>query len=156
MKVCNLRDLYRFLWNRNPDQLPSAYRFLSMLMEARDSPYMSSATIHLHLDEIISTSKDEEEVKMAKLAKTRLYIDDILLALNSPREAIKMRKMVTDFFKNTGMVMTKRTTNSQEVPATIPLTDRAPIEDIQFNLEQTEQSPVSKSTKVIGMTWKPG
>ena len=51
--------------------------------------------------------------------------------------------------------MIKWATNSQEVLATIPLTDRAPIEDIHFNLEQTEQSPVSKSTKVIGMTWKP-
>lgn len=51
--------------------------------------------------------------------------------------------------------MTKWATNSEEVLATIPLTDRATIEDIQFNLEQREQSPVSKPTMVIGMTWKP-
>ena len=82
-------------------------------MGAGDSPYMSLATIHLHLDEIINNSKDEEEVKIAKLIKIRLYIDDLLLALDSPREAIKMRKMVTDIFKSAGMTMTKWATNSQ-------------------------------------------
>ena len=60
-----------------------------------------------------------------------------------------MRHVVTDIYKNARMLMIKWATNSQEVLATIPLTDRAPIEDIQFNLEQTERSPVSKPTKVI-------
>ena len=155
IKVSNLRDLYRFLWNKDPDQIPSAHRFLSMLMGARDSPYASSATIRHHLAEIIATSKDEEEVKIAILVKARLYIDDLILALSCIEEAIKMRLVVTYIFKNAGMMMTKWATNSQEVLATIPLTDRAPIEDIQFYLEQTEQSPASKPTKVIGMTWKP-
>lgn len=79
MKVSNLRALYRFLWNKDPDQIPSAYRFLLVLMGAGDSPYVSSSTIHHHLDEIIATSKDEGEVKIATLVKARLYIDVHLL-----------------------------------------------------------------------------
>ena len=115
MRVSNLWDLHRFLWNKDSDQLPRGYRFLSMVIGARDSPYMSSATIHHHLDEIIHNSEEEEEVKIAKLIKIRLYIDGLLLSLDSPREAIKLRKMVTDIFHSAGMVMTKWATNSQEV-----------------------------------------
>ena len=85
----NLRDLYRFLWRRNPNDPPDPYRFKVILMESTDDPYLSAATIHHHLDHIIQTSTDEEVIAAARLIKMTMYKDDLILALKDLATAIK-------------------------------------------------------------------
>ena len=80
--VEDLRDLYRFLWNEEDSKLaPQAYRVLAMLQGASDSPYISAATIHKHLDDVIAKADDPDTIKAAELIKLRLYIDDLVLSL---------------------------------------------------------------------------
>lgn len=65
LMVDDLRDLYRFLWHADSCKDPDIYKFISVLMGGRDSPYVANATIRHHLDKIIAESEDEEEVKAA-------------------------------------------------------------------------------------------
>ena len=155
----DLRDLYRFLWNEGDSKLaPQAYRFLSMLQGATDSPYISAATIHKHLDDVIAKADDPDTIKAAELIKLRLYIDDLVLSLGSIKEAIKIRQQICAIFEDCGMKMCKYLSNSPEVMASIPEHKRAPINDeIQFNAESCDATltKLPTQTKVIGLTWKP-
>ena len=91
MKLSNVRDLYRFLWNENKEEGPRVYRFAAMLMGATDSPYQAAAVVSKHLDEIIATSSDMEEVETAKEVKKRLYIDELLLSISSKNSGANLK-----------------------------------------------------------------
>lgn len=101
-KMKNLRDLYRFLWRRNPNEPPDAYRFNVILVGSTDGPYLSAATIHHHLDNIIQTSMDEEVIAAARLIKARLYIDDLILSFRDIATAIKIRSIISNILKDMG------------------------------------------------------
>ena len=73
-KMKDIRDLYRFLWHEDPKITPSVLNFTSVLISARDSPFVVNATIQHHLDKIILESKDPDEIAAAKLVKTKIYI----------------------------------------------------------------------------------
>ena len=106
-KMKDIRDLYRFLWHEGPKLTPSVLKFTSVLMGARDSPFVANATIQHHLDKIILESKDPDEIIAAKLVKTRIYIDDVILSLRDISSAIKIRKIISSIFEKAGMKMTK-------------------------------------------------
>ena len=156
-KMLDMRDLDRFLWNpaSDPKQPPKAYKFLSVLMGARDSPNVSTATVRHHLDKIASNSSDPDEIEVAKLIKKRLYIDDLLLSVNGVDQAIKTRQITSNIFEKAGMKMTKWLASNDKVLLSIPEEYRAPIEDLGFNMSSEEKTPISLPTKVIGMVWKP-
>ena len=53
---------------------------------------LSAATIHHHLNHVMENVEDEYVLKAAQLVKIRMYIDDLILALENLEEAIKLRK----------------------------------------------------------------
>ena len=63
----NNRDLYRFLWTDNKDEATKILRFITMLMGAKSSPYQAARVVQYHLEKIIKTSDDDEEIRCAEI-----------------------------------------------------------------------------------------
>ena len=99
-EIENNRDLFRFLWSPDKDDMPKHYRFCKMLMGCRCSPFQSNSVIEHHLDHLINTSTDEKVVEASLLLKQMMYIDDVILALRSVGQAIVMRKNIVDIFQS--------------------------------------------------------
>ena len=78
-----------------------------------DSPFLSLSTIHYHLDK---TAKEEPSLKEAcELIKKHLYVDDLMAAVDSAQEAIKLRKTISNIFAKMKMKIQKWTSNSSEL-----------------------------------------
>ena len=55
------RDYYRSLWNFDTDaEEPKVYRFRSITMGAKDSPFIAIATIHYHLDHVAQRNPEKD------------------------------------------------------------------------------------------------
>ena len=156
------RDYYRLLWNfEEDDGPPKIYRFRRLLMGANDSPCIAISVVHHHLDKI---SKEKPHLKeLTTLIKENLYVDDLVLSLSSEKEAIKIRKEITDIFRGMKMKIRKWASNSSRVLATIPRDDLYPYETKQLvetdeGLEKEmnfSESLISKATKIMGMAFDP-
>ena len=71
-------DLFRFLWTDNSDDPPKILRFVALLMGSKSSPYQASRVVKYHLEKIINTSDNEQEVRCAKILLKTLYVDDAI------------------------------------------------------------------------------
>ena len=91
---------------------------------------------------------------MTQLIKKRLYIDDLILSVNGVDRAIKTRQITSDIFEKTAMTMTKLLSLNNKVLQSIPERNRAPIEDMNFNIGSDEKMLISMPTKLVGMVWK--
>ena len=130
-------------------------------MGANDSPCIAISVVHHHLDKI---SKEKPHLKeLTTLIKENLYVDDLVLSLSSEKEAIKIRKEITDIFRGMKMKIRKWASNSSRVLATIPRDDLYPYETKQLvetdaGLEKEmnfSESLISKATKIMGMAFDP-
>ena len=69
-------------------------------MGANDSPCMAISVVHHHLDKI---SKEKPHLKeLVKLIKDNLYVDDLVLFFSSEKDAIKIRKEITEILIRCG------------------------------------------------------
>ena len=157
------RDYYRLLWNNNKNEMPTIYRFKILTMGTVDSPFLSISTIHYHLDK---TAKEEPELKEAcELIKKHLYVDDLMAAVDSTSEAIKLRKIISAIFIKMKMKIQKGTSNSSDLLKTIPRDECSPVEEItetkkapiysENDITFNDPEVVSQTTKCLGMTWTP-
>ena len=76
-------------------------------MGSKSSPYQASRVVKYHLEKIISTSDNEQEVRCAKILLKTLYVDDAILAFKNETEAIEARKTITQIFHSMGMKLGK-------------------------------------------------
>ena len=83
-------DYYSFLWSDDPNKEPKIYRFKRLTMGKVDSPFLAINTVHYHYEQIIKTNP--ELTNAANFIKNRLYVDDLLGAVDSDKEAILLRK----------------------------------------------------------------
>merc|ERR1712148_154591 len=81
------RDYYRFLWNFDTNATePKVYRFRSITMGAKDSPFLPIDTIHYHLDQLAQSNP--EKIWILNLLRKHLYVDDLILSVDTVDEAI--------------------------------------------------------------------
>ena len=112
------RDYYRFLWSDDSNKEPKIYRFKRLTMGTVDSPFLAINTVHHHLDQIIKTNP--ELTNAANFIKNYLYVDDLLGAVDSEKEAILLRKQIQEIFAKMQMRITKWSSNSTALLKTIP------------------------------------
>ena len=150
------RDHYRFLWSKKADEEPKIYRFKRLTMGTTDSPFLAINTVHHHLDQI---AEEYPELKnTTEFVKDHLYVDDLLGAVDSAKEAIELRKQIQEIFAKMKMTITKWTSNSAAVLNTIPEGELSPFEEIQDeenNITFSDPAIISKTTKCLGMSWTP-
>ena len=126
-------------------------------MGSRCSPFQANSVIEHHLDMLIASSTDEEIIEACKLLKKFRYIDDILLALENPEQAIAITKAINKIFGDMGMKVTKFVSNSPKVLETIPEQDKNPTTAIalQQNGISDQMGSISDTTKIVGLCWNP-
>ena len=124
-------------------------------MGSTSSPFLANATIRYHLNHIIKNSKDAYEVMTAKLIRDNIYIDDLILCLEDAETAIKVRKVATKIFGMASMSLTNWISLDVNVLESIPQELKAPVEEIFLNDIEDTANSISKSTKVIGMSYSP-
>ena len=124
-------------------------------MGAKDSPFLAIATIHYHLDQLAQSNP--EKVWILDLLRKHLYVDDLILSVDTIEEAILVRREITDILGEIKMKIRKWASNSRDIlmiPSpmlyryTIPPDDRYPTLDDSNNL-------ISKDTKCLGVSWSP-
>ena len=141
------RDYYRFLWNFDTNATePKVYRFRSITMGAKDSPFLAIATIHYHLDQLAQSNP--EKIWILNLLRKHLYVDDLILSVDTVDEAILVRREITDILGQIKMKIRKWASNNPDILDTIPPEDRYPTLDDSNNL-------ISKDTKCLGVSWSP-
>ena len=150
------RDYYRFLWSDDPNKEPKIYRFKRLTMGTVDSPFLAINTVHYHLEQIIKTNP--ELTNAANFIKNHLYVDDLLGAIDSEKEAILLRKQIQEIFAKMQMRITKWSSNSTALLKTIPKEELSPYEEVDENhgdITFGDPEIVSQSTKCLGMSWTP-
>ena len=83
-----------------------------------------------------------------ELLRKHLYVDDLILSVDTIEEAILVRKEITDIFGEMKMKIRKWASNNDKILNTIPPEDRYPTLDDSDNL-------ISKDTKCLGVSWSP-
>ena len=63
-------------------------------MGAKDSPFLAIATIHYHLDQLAQSNP--EKIWILDLLRKHLYVDDLILSVETIEEAILVRTEITD------------------------------------------------------------
>ena len=156
------RDYFRFLWTFNKADIPTIFRFRTLLMVAKSSPYLVIPTVHYHLNNVAMEQPQNEYI--CKMLLSSMYVDDVIGSADTVEEAISIRKFATEIFSQMCMKLRKWVTNSRELLKTIPKDDRYPFESIvekreDGNLTFQEGSDntniITKDTKCLGMSFNP-
>ena len=63
-------------------------------MGAKDSSFLAIATIHYYLDQLAQIHP--EEIWILDLMRKHLYVDDLILSVDTIEEAILVRREITD------------------------------------------------------------
>ena len=77
-----------------------------------------------------------------------MYVDDLILSVDTVDEAILVRREITDILGQIKMKIRKWASNNPDILDTIPPEDRYPTLDDSNNL-------ISKDTKCLGVSWSP-
>ena len=86
-----------------------------------------------------------------------MCVDDLLGAVDTEKDAIKLRKQVHEIFAKMQMKITKWPSNSTTLLQTIPEEELSPFEEVEDEENLTFRDPaiISKTTKCLGMSWTP-
>ena len=122
----NNRDVFRILWSDNLKDPLKVYRWIKVVFGVASSPFLANAVVEHHLKQLVEKSEDENEVEAAEHLLTSMYVDDVLGALNSISQAIRMAATISKIFKDMGTKATIYASNSSEMLSTIPHEDLAP------------------------------
>lgn len=131
------RDATRCLWLRDHKNPPTAsnlrvYRFTRVTFGLLPSPFLLAATTYYHLDQY------PDDVGLVKEIKENLYVDNLLVTLDTPEEGLRVYSKTKEIFKELKMNLREFASNNREVMETISQADRS-----------TEEAP-----KVLGIRWK--
>ena len=95
---------------------------------------------------------------MTRLMIEHLYVDDLIVSVDTIAEAIMLREEINSIFGEIHMEIKKWASNSKEVLQTIPEKDLYPYEQKEAdstNLTFLDGAIISKDTKCLGMSWSP-
>lgn len=137
------RDCLRFLWKDDLDAAePDVYQMNVHIFGAKCSPTCAEYALQ-------RTAKDNQKDFSELAVNTVLrdfYVDDLISGESSPELAAKLANELIDLCKRGGFRLTKWTSNSREVLASLPPSELAAKE---VNLE-LDELPVER---VLGMHW---
>ena len=88
------RDMLRFLWLKDPDDLNSEIvhlRFTRLVFGLRLSPAILASTIRHHLDQVSA----EFEPHFIELLKKSLYVDDLVTGEGAEAKALELWRLLT-------------------------------------------------------------
>ncbi|EYB98426.1 hypothetical protein Y032_0131g1617 [Ancylostoma ceylanicum] len=130
------RDATRCLWLRNHKLPPSneniqVLRFTRVTFGLMPSPFLLAATTHYHLDQYAHDRKLVEEMK------ENLYVDNLILCVDTTEDAIYTCSQTKQMFKELNMNLREFVSNDPETSKSIPEKDRS-----------SEHVP-----KVLGIKW---
>jgi len=110
----------RFLWRDSPDEEPSMYQFERTVFGEVSVPSRANYTMRQNAD------KNGEDLPLGvKAVYKHLYMDDGLPSTDSHKEAIEMRKQMSELLRRGGFCLHKWLTNDPDILATIPEQDRS-------------------------------
>ena len=120
------RDMLRFLWLKDPDDLNSEIvhlRFTRLVFGLRPSPAILASTIRHHLDTQVS---EEFKPHFIKLLKNSVYVDDLVTVEGDEAKALKLCSKSKSLMQRGGFNLRKWKTNSKIVQEAINgMNDRA-------------------------------
>ena len=137
-------DALRFLWWKDGDLTkdPLEYQMLVHLFGATSSPSVCCYILR-------KTAEDNAHLYTPETVKTVLhnfYMDDCLKSVESVDEAVKLQMELRSLLKRGGFNLRKWTSNSKEVLASIPESERAPsIQNLTLDELPTERT--------LGVQW---
>uniref|UniRef100_A0A7I4Z3M5 Reverse transcriptase domain-containing protein n=1 Tax=Haemonchus contortus TaxID=6289 RepID=A0A7I4Z3M5_HAECO len=130
------RDATRFFWVRDykmdlEEGNVVTYRFTRVTFGLNVSPFLLGATINYHLRNAVHDKTIAEEI--AEI----LYVDNLILAADSPKEAIRKALLSKEIFAEMNMNLREFLSNNKSVSE-----------------ESPEEARASKQTqKVLGIPW---
>ena len=116
-------DLLHFLWWPNGDltQDVTEYKMVVHLFGATSSPSCATFALQRTAQENRSKSSDEAVDTVLK----NFYVDDCLKSVSTETQAITLRKDLTALCAKGGFCLTKWTSNSRRLLASVPDNERA-------------------------------
>ncbi len=138
------RDYHRFLWRDNNDREPKIYRWKSHVFGNSGSPCVAIFAVKNH-------AKNNQK-KFPQAADTIMHatlVDDSLDSTNTAEEAVTLLGQLRQLLASMDMDIKKVTSNSREVVASIPETERSQSLNISsFHTHETSL-PLVKTLGVI-------
>ena len=120
------RDMLRFLWLKDPDDLNSEIvhlRFTRLVVGLRPSPAILASTIRHHLDSQVS---EEFKPHFIELLKKSLYVDDLVTGEGDEAKVLELCSKSKSLMQRGGFNLRKWKTNSKIVQEAINgMNDRA-------------------------------
>ena len=120
------RDMLRFLWLKDPDDLNSEIvhlRFTRLVVGLRPSPAILASTIRHHLDSQVS---EEFKPHFIELLKKSLYVDNLFTGEGDEAKALELCSKSKSLTQRGGFNLRKWKTNSKIVQEAINgMNDRA-------------------------------
>ena len=138
------RDVFRFLWWPNGDisQDPEEHQMLVHLFGATSSPSCASFA----LKRTAEINRQSFSVQAVATVNRNFYVDDCLKSVTSVSEAVSLVNELPLLLEKGGFHLTKWISNSQEVIAAVPESDRASTV-VNMNLDKL---PVERA---LGVQW---
>uniref|UniRef100_W6NH17 Retrotransposon domain containing protein n=1 Tax=Haemonchus contortus TaxID=6289 RepID=W6NH17_HAECO len=108
------RDATRFFWVRDLEKDPEeenliTYRFTRVTFGLNVSPFLLGATVHFHLRNAVDDKRLEKEIR------ENLYVDNLILAAETPEEAIHKSRCTREIFAEMGMNLREFLSNDKVV-----------------------------------------
>jgi recombinational DNA repair protein RecT len=117
-----------------------------MTFGVKSSPYECEATIHE-----LARSCEEDFSKAAQEVQENMYMDDYVGGEDTPQEAIKLQRDMTEMMKRGGFKLTKWASNSDEVMRQIPEEEKDPRLIVDFDSKEGEVSRPNATLKTLGV-----
>ena len=166
------RDMLRFLWLKDPDDLNSEIvhlRFTRLVFGLRPSPAILASTIRHHLDSQVS---EEFKPHFIEVLKKSLYVDDLVTGEGDEAKALELCSKSKSLMQRGGFNLRKWKTNSKIVqeaingmndhanPTTEPGSTKTISEEDESYAKTTHGPPIAAGStsenaivKVLGSIW---
>ena len=131
-------DSLRFLWKDNvlADGLPDVYQMLVHIFGAKDSPACANYILKRIARDNYKDFSSETYLSVLK----NFYVDDLLKAVHSDKEAIKLANELVVMLKRGGFRLTKFLSNSKKVLDALPPTEVSQCAVMEIDVEKLERA----------------
>ena len=137
------KGCWRFLWRPTMNELVPVYEYHRHFFGAKVSPTCANYA----LKRVAIDNKDEFPVA-AKTIQNNFYMDDFIMSVETPEEAINVFKQLQYLLSKHGFELKKWLNNSDVVTNAIP-EDLRSISDTT----QVEVEPSKQGSYVLGLQW---
>ena len=136
------KDLHRFVWRSNPDDLIKDYRMTRVTFGVSASSFAANMSVLQN-----SVDLAYEFPIAAKMVKESFYVDDGLMGADTASEAIELRREVQELFARGGFLLCKWNSNDSTV-----------LRSIEPDLREAKETYTitdsgSELTRTLGLVW---